>query len=136
MTEQLREIVTAYLVVNGKEPVIFSSNENKVDKIIATASKKNITLKRRKITSNRERVMEIGKNFFERKTPAEAYQAPVQFRNKLISEWHENVARLSDAIKVDACISWGKICKKYNVEECTVEQFSTWMLDINEFILS
>ncbi len=136
MTEQLREIVTAYLVINGREPVIFSSNENKVDKIISIASKKNITLKRRKITSNRERVMEIGKNFFERKTPDEAYRTPVQFRNKLISEWHENVARLSDTIKVDACISWGKICKKYNVEECTVEQFSTWMLDINEFILS
>lgn len=136
MTEQLREIVTAYLVVNGKEPVIFSSNEKKVDNIIAVASKKNIMLKRRKITSNRERVVEIGRNFFERKTPAEAYQSPIPFRNKLISEWHETVARLSDTIKVDACISWGRICKKYNVEECTVEQFSTWMLDINEFILS
>ena len=136
MTEQLREIVTAYLVVNGNEPVIFSSNESKIDGIMTSASKKNISLKKRKITSNRERVMEIGKNFFERKTPTDAIRDPVTFRNKLITEWHANISRLSDCIKVDCQISWNKICKKYNVEECTVEQFSTWMLDINEFIKS
>jgi hypothetical protein len=136
MTEQLREIITAYLVVNGSEPVIFSSDESKIDNIVTVATKKNIRLKKRKITSNRERVLEIGKNFFERKTPKEAYDDPVKFRNKLIVEWHETISRLSDTIKVDGQLSWGKVCKKYNIEECTAEQFSTWMLDINEFIKS
>lgn len=136
MTDQIREIVTAYLIVNNNEPVIFSSNETKINNIIDKATKKNITLKKRKITSNRDRVMEIGKNFFERVTPPEAFIDPIKFRNKLISEWHETISRLSDAIKVDCQISWAKICKKYNVEECSVDQFSTWMFDINEYIKS
>jgi hypothetical protein len=136
MTEKIREIVTAYLVINGNEPVIFSSNEAKIDGIIAKAAKKNISLRKRKITSNKDRVLEIGKNFFERCVPVDALKDPITFRNKLICEWHETISRLSDTIKVDGQISWGKICKKYNVEECTVDQFSTWMFDIREFINS
>jgi len=134
MTEQLREIVTAYLVINGNEPVIFSSNEEKINEIVDVATKKSIILKKRKITSNRARIMEIGCNFFNRKTPIEAIKDPITFRNKMITEWHATVVRLSDTIKVDAQITWGRICRKYNVEECSVEQFSTWMLDINEYI--
>jgi hypothetical protein len=136
MAEQVRDIITAYLIVNGSEPVIFTSDEHRVNEIITTATKKNILLKKTKITSNKDRVGEIGENFFHRKTPPDAMKDPVGFRNKLIKEWHDTVDRLSDVIKVDSQISWNKICKKYNVETCTVEQFSTWMLDIKEYLMS
>lgn len=134
MTEKIREIVTAYLVVNGEDPVIFSSDENKVNDIVSKATKKNISLKKRKITTNRERIMEIGKNFFQRKIPVEAMRNPIEFRNKLILELHNTVDRLSDLIKVDAKVSWNKIATRYNIDSCTVDEFSQWMFDINEFI--
>lgn len=134
MTEQLREIVTAYLIVNKEAPVIFSSDITKIENILQIATMKKINLKTKKITSNKDRIMEIGKNFFERKTPDAAKIDPIRFRNMLIKEWHDTVDRLSDLIKVDSQISWSKICKKHNLEACTVEEFSKWMLDINEFI--
>jgi hypothetical protein len=134
MTEQLREIVTAYLILNGDTPVIFSSDEEKVNDIVAKATKKNISLKKRKITTNKERILEIGKNFFERKIPEAALKNPIEFRNKLILELHATVDRLSDLIKVDAALSWVKIRARHNVDECTVNEFSQWMFDINEFI--
>jgi hypothetical protein len=134
MTEQLREIVSAYFLINNEEPVIFSTDEDKINEIIRIASKNNISLKKRKITSNKDRVMEIGTNFFRRNTPTDAKKDPIKFRNLLVKDWHDTVDRLSDMIKVDAKISWSKICKKHNLEDCTVEEFSRWMLDIHEFI--
>lgn len=134
MADQLREIVTAYLILNGNEPVIFSSNENKINDLVTVASKKNISLKKRKITTNKDRILEIGKNFFERKMPPEALKNPIEFRNKLILELHDTVNRLSDLIKVDAHLSWDKIRNKHNVDVCTLNEFSQWMLDINEYI--
>jgi hypothetical protein len=134
MTESHREIVTAYLLVYEKEPIILSSNESKIDDIINKASIKNITLKKQKITTNKNRIHEMGKNFFEKSIPKEIINDPVTFRNKLISEWHTTISRLSDTIKVDGQLSWNKICKKYNFCECTVEEFSVWMLDIREYL--
>jgi hypothetical protein len=134
MTEQLREIVSAYILINGEEPVIFSSDEEKIEEVVRIASQNNISLKKRKITTNKDRIMEIGVNFFKRNTPLTAKQDPIKFRNLLVKDWHDTVDRLSDIIKVDAKISWAKICKKHNLEECTIEEFSRWMLDIHEFI--
>ncbi len=134
MKENIREIVTAYLLLNNSEPVIFSSDEDKINDIMVTAMKRNISLKKKNITSNKNRILEIGNNLFKREVPIKALEEPITFRNLLIKEWHDNLSRLSDVIKVDSQISWGRICKKYNVSECTVDEFSRWMFDINEYI--
>lgn len=132
--EFIREIVTAYLVVSVNEPIIFSTDEEKVDEIVKLATKNNKKVTKRNITTNKSRIYEIGKNFFERSAPKEAYDNPIHFRNILVKEWHDTMARLSDTIKPDSQISWNRICRKYSVCECSVDEFSKWMFDINEHI--
>jgi hypothetical protein len=134
-SENVRDILTAFLIVNEhNKPVIFSSDTSEVNDVINTANSKNIPLKTRKITTNKDRLIAIGKNLFERNLPLEALSDPLKFRNKLIIEWQETFSRISDTGKVDTKISWGKICKKYGVEECSIDEFSAWMLDIRELM--
>jgi hypothetical protein len=134
MKESTREIVTAFLLVSNNKPVIFSSDEKKIDSIFQKATKKNIGIVKKKITFSKDRILQLGKNIFERKMPPEACGNPLEFRNKVIIELHSTLSRLSDLIKVDAQITWGKMSKKYGFESINVDDFSQWMLDINEYI--
>jgi len=136
MTENLREIVTAYLVTSSKGGLILTTDKAKAYDVEKTARKNNIPIKIHTIVSNTDRVNTIGKNCIVREIPIQAKNNPIEFRNKLINEWHTYYSKLSEKAKVSSHITWAKIAVKYNITDCSYDEFSQWMLDYSEFIAS
>lgn len=131
--QPIREIITTYLVINGNKPIALSHDEEKVNLLMSTAKTKNITLRKKKITTNKDRIKQIGHNFFNRKLPDIAFNNPLHFRNSIIKEWHDTLDRISDGVKLDSQITWSKLCNKHGIENVSVDEFSTWMLDLTEY---
>jgi hypothetical protein len=134
MNEPMREITTAYLVSTNGHGIILTTNKTKADSVIVNANKKKIPVKTVCITTNVGRIKAIGNNCVIRKLPDDGFKNPIQFRNKLIKEWHDCFSKISEKSRVSMGITWNKICCKYGIPECHYEDFSQWLLDYNEYV--
>ncbi len=133
MTESIRDIISASIIVTEFGPICISTDLTLVNDIKAKLKARNIKIIERIITTNYDRLSQFASLLFESDLPDEAFKTPILFRNKVITEWQKHKDKLSEFVRVDDALTWQKITKKYNI---TVDHeiFSQALIEYNSFI--
>lgn len=128
--EKVREIVDVFLVKCDKG-VIALCSENDTKKYIQLGVDKNIKITTKKITTNLDRVNQIGNNLFNVNYPCKNKTELIKFRNDVIGDWMKKCDSIKNANQL---IVWSKVAQKYKVEATTVEEFSQSIMDKIEYL--
>lgn len=128
------EIISVWLVSDNQKAYILTCNKEKAEQIFNKLKTiKNNSIYIKKITHYKERIYQIGKNLFSLKKDIQNTDELINYRNTIIKKWKNQVDSIPNANEE---LVWKKIAQKddflKNFE--TAEDFSTWCLDVLQYI--
>lgn len=120
---QIRHIISGWLLVSNFKPLILSPNENKVRSIYEEVSKKFSNTEVVKITVHVERYKEIGRNLIKWGLPLQVLNSIMEYRNKLVLMTHEK----------SGCWEW---VREHNglPEEMDYDNMNQWLMDWMKYV--
>ena len=120
--EQVRQLVSGWLVLGKNGPLILSPSEDKIAEVVDKLKQKGIDNTIIAITVHIERFKEIGRNLVQWKLPEEAKQIGVmQYRNSLVLKTHET-----------GCWEW--VREKQGLPKMTYEEMNGWLMDHMKYV--
>lgn len=128
--EELRTIITSYMVISEKGPLALG-NKQEAEKWLRIAEEKGMTAKIKEITTNTKRLQEIGHHLFEIDIPTD--KPLIEFRNLLVREMNERCEKVGlDPTTSDTSTIWFKVAKQYNLE-ITFDELHKCIMDKIEY---
>lgn len=122
LKEQIRQIVSGWLIVGSNGPLILSPNKEKVAEIVDALKDKHKESTTTAITVHVDRFKELGRNLIQWKIPDIAKRAGVmRYRNYLVLQTHEKG-------------SWDWVREKNNLPEMTYEEMNQWLMDYMKYV--
>lgn len=128
--EELRTIITSYMVISDKGPLALG-NKDEAQKWLKMAEEKGMKARIREITTNTERLQELGRNLFEIELPKGI--PLLEFRNELVSRMTKKCEQMGlDSNDCDISRVWSKIANEYNLQ-ITFDEFHRCVMDKMEY---
>jgi len=128
--EELRTIVTSYMVVSDKGPLALG-NKKEAEKWLNIAKNKGLVAKIKEVTTNTERLQEIGRNLFEISIPND--RPLIEFRNLLVSKMNNKCEKLGlSPYDRNTSEVWTKISKEYDLD-LSFDEFHKCIMDKVEY---
>ena len=135
MADNVRNIVTCFLIYVDWKPVTILMDKKKSQQLVSMAKDKGKEAFSKEMTIPETRMKEIGKNIFtylkdmDEKTVANI----INVRNSMIRESFE----IADTKKVDVETAWESLSKKKGdpFDQMTYQEFNQWTLDVSQFVL-
>ncbi len=120
--EQIRQIVSGWLIVGKNGPLMLSPTENKVAEVIDKIKEKGVEVTITAITVHIERFKEIGRNLITWKMPPAAKTMGIMsYRNFLVLQTHDKG-------------SWEWVREKQGLPEMTYEEMNQWFMDYMKYV--
>lgn len=122
LKEQIRQIVSGWLIVGNNGALMLSPDKEKVAEVVGKLKQTNKEVSLTSITVHVQRFKEIGRNLITWKIPEEAKRIGImKYRNFLVLKTHET-----------GCWEW--VREKNNLPEMTYEEMNQWFMDYMKYV--
>ncbi len=124
VTGEVRTLVVGWFVQWKDGPLILTVKESNAREAYRKALEKDKSTTIQKLTVHVERFREMGRNLFK-PLPTNVGNV-VEWRNKVIKEWHESVSNIKGA---NPEIVWNRVAKRNGIEGMSASEFNQWIMD-------
>jgi len=129
--EELRTIITSYMVISKEKGPLAIGNKEEAENWLKMAQEKGYVAKIKEVTTNMDRIQEIGKRLFEIDIPTD--KPLLEYRNDLVSKLEENCERLGlDPSNCDITKAWKKIANQEGLD-VDFDEFHNCIMDKIEY---
>jgi hypothetical protein len=130
VTGEVRTLVVGWLVQWQKGPLILTVKEAHAREAYEKALSQDKTASIQKMTVHVERFKELGRNLFNPLPPH--VKNVVDWRNKIVREWHDTVGNIKGANPV---IVWDRVAKRNGIQCLSAHDFNQWVMDHMKYIM-